>query len=109
MAQIDDIINEIKNAVGPLAAGMVSKYADQAKADVNQFLQDSKASLDLWRGQLANKDITIKEFEYLVGGLADIAELKILKNTELAQQRVLQFIGGVINIIIDIILKRVTL
>jgi hypothetical protein len=58
---------------------------------------------------LAEKKITIREYEYLVGGLRDIAELKILKNAGLAQQRVAALVSVVLNTIIDVVLKRIGL
>jgi hypothetical protein len=106
MADFDDVFSELKGAILPLADNMVNKYKDRAKAEVTQFLEDSKETIKLWSKQLIDGDITIEDYESLVLGLKDIAELKILKNAGLAQQRVGQFIGSVLNTLVDIALKR---
>jgi len=107
MPNYNDLIAEIKQQTASLADAMVSKYAAKAKQEVNDFLESTKGLVKTWADQLAEGKMTVAEFEDLVAGLGDIAKLKVLKNAALAQQRVNQFIGAVLNIIIDIVLRKV--
>jgi|SRR5688572_21191374 hypothetical protein len=107
MADFNEIYDEIKEKVIHYTENSVSKYKEQAKREVKEFLDVSKDSVKLWTEQLAQNKITIMEYEYLVGGLKDIAELKILKNAGLAQQRVAMLIGFVLNTIIDVALRKI--
>ena len=106
MPNNNDLIEEIKSKTAALADSMISNYATRAKKEVDDFLDSTKSLVESWSVQLAKGELTIAQFEDLVAGLGDIAKLKILKNAVLAQQRIGQFIGAVLNIIIDVILKR---
>lgn len=107
MADFNEIFDEIKDEAVSLVKLMARKYREEAEKDVEDFLESSKEDIQRWTERLSSGELTTQEFEILISGLTTIAELKILKHSALAQQRIGQLIGGVLNIIIDVVLSRI--
>ncbi len=101
------ILKEIEQQIATIAASTASKYRDEAIADGKQLLKDMKEDLLRWTKLLENGDITTVEFEWLVNSDKQLVKMKALKQAGLAAIRIEQFAMSVLNIIVDVILKRV--
>jgi hypothetical protein len=84
-----------------LASTLFKKYAGQAQADTQTFVQAAKDGVA--RAALLYHDgkIDKEDFEDLIQGKKDLAEMHALKQAGLASAAIDTFVNGVIQIIID--------
>jgi hypothetical protein len=94
-------INQIGKDIATLAKTLFKKYAQQAETDGNAFWMKTKQEVEKWLQQLENKAISKKNFQSLVRGESNLAEMEALKQAGLAQVSIDTFIQGVIDIIIN--------
>ena len=107
MADTKQLLKEIEQQIAVLAESTVSKYKKQAIKDGKQILEDIKANLIRWTTLLAQNQIKVNEFEWLVNSDKELIKMKALENAGLAAIRASAFASGVINVIIDTTLKNV--
>ena len=103
MPQIDfpDILKQLKDALIGLAENTLKNYIDEAKSDAQTILDSMKDKLQNWAQLLANGKLTTEDFEWLVYSQKDLVEMTALKEAGLAEIRIDQFKGSVLNLIID--------
>ena len=100
MADFNQIFNDIKSQLGPLAEQNLKDFAGQGKQDAEAFLEESKANLAKWVQQLANKEIDQDEFTWLVESQKAAAEMTALRAANAGQVRIDQFRDSVFNVVI---------
>jgi hypothetical protein len=107
MAQIDfpKILEQLKANLITLAQSTLTNYVSEAKTDAQNMIDSMKAKLERWTQLLAKGDLTVEDFEWLVYSQKDLIEMKALKEAGLAEIRIEQFKGSVINLIIDTVLQ----
>jgi DNA repair ATPase RecN len=103
MAKIDvgSIFKSIEEQSKALAEKLFKQYTNQALSDVRDFLQQSKDDLKRWIEELARREIDRGEFESLVQGQADVAEMRALKQAGLAAVQVDTFTNGLLDIVVS--------
>ena len=101
MANIDTILKSVEDQSKALAEKLFKQYTHQAVSDVRDFLQKSKDALRRWVEDLDRGDIDKEEFESLVKGQADVAEMRALKQAGLAAVQIDTFTNGVLDIIVN--------
>ena len=105
----DSVLSEIGKNITTLAATTVKKFANQAVSDGEAFVATTQEQIANWAEQLANDQISQKNFESLVRGEKDLAEMQGLEEAGLAQASIDSFINGVIEIVINAVLGAITL
>ena len=98
---IDSIFKSIEDQSKALAERLFKRYTSQALSDVKDFLQQSRDDLKRWIEELARREIDKEEFESLVQGQADVAEMRALKQAGLAAVQIDTFTNGVLDIVIS--------
>src|SRR6266436_1199511 len=100
MANIDvgSILKLVENQSKALAEKLFRQYTHQAVSDVRDFLQKSTLNLKRWVEELARGEMDKDEFESLVKGQADVAEMRALKQAGLAAVQIDTFTNGVLDI-----------
>jgi DNA repair ATPase RecN len=103
MANVDvgSILKLVENQSKALAEKLFKQYTHQAVSDVRDFLQKSADNLKRWVEELARGDLDKDEFESLVKGQADLAEMRALKQAGLAAAEIDTFTNGVLDIIVS--------
>jgi hypothetical protein len=103
MANIDigSIFKSVEDQSKALAEKLFKQYTHRAVSDVRDFLQKSKDDLKRWVEELVRGDLDRDEFESLVKGQADLAEMRALKQAGLAAVQIDTFTNGVLDIIIN--------
>ena len=103
MANIDvgSILKLVENQSKALAEKLFKQYTHQAVNDVRDFLQKSTLNLKRWVEELARGEMDKDEFESLVKGQADVAEMRALKQAGLAAVQIDTFTNGVLDIIVN--------
>jgi hypothetical protein len=100
MADFNQIFDDIKSQLGPLAEQNLKEFAGQGKQDAEAFLQQSRANLEKWMQQLANNDIDQDEFTFLVESQKAAAEMTALQAANAGTVRIDQFRDSVFNLVI---------
>ena len=101
----NQIVKDVEAQVLALAEEIFEQYAKEATADAKTFLVSSKDKLERWSRLLVNGELDKDEYQSLVKGQLDVAELHALKQAGLAQVRIDMFISGVIKILTSVVLS----
>ena len=103
MAIIDigSIFKSVEDQSKVLAEKLFKQYTHQALIDVRDFLEKSKDALRRWVEDLDRGDIDKDEFESLIKGQADLAEMRALKQAGLAAVQIDTFTNGVLDIVVS--------
>ena len=101
MADFNQIFNDIKNQLGPLAQQNLKQFAAQGKQDAEAFLEQSRANLQKWVQQLANKEIDEDEFRWLVESQKAAAEMTALRAANAGAIQTEQFRDSVLNLVVS--------
>jgi len=103
MANVDigSIFKAVETQAKALAQKLFKRYTQQAVSDVKDFLGKSKEDLARWIKELAQGRIDKEEFESLVQGQADLAEMHALKQAGLAAAQIDTFVNGLLDIVVD--------
>ncbi len=101
MANFDDFWNTLKTGLGELALKNWGEVKDAAVADGQAFLEKTKADLVRWTKLLAEGELTKDDFEWLIAGKKDLAEMQALKNAGLTLVRLERFQNALISLVID--------
>ena len=103
MANIDigNILKSVEDQSKALAEKLFKQYTHQAVSDVKDFLEKSKDALASWIQDLARGDLDKDEFESLVRGQADLAEMRALKQAGMGMVQIDTFINGVLDIVVS--------
>jgi hypothetical protein len=103
MANIDigSIFKSVEDQSKALAEKLFKQYTHQALSDVRDFLEKSKDDLKRWVEDLDRGDLDKDEFESLIKGQADLAEMRALKEAGLAAVQIDTFTNGVLDIIVN--------
>jgi len=103
MANIDigSIFKSVEDQSKALAEKLFKQYTHQALSDVRDFLEKSKDALRRWVEDLDRGDLDKDEFESLIKGQADVAEMRALNQPGLAAVQIDTFTNGVLDIIVN--------
>ena len=101
MADFNDFLESLKKGLEEIIKKNWKEFKDAAEKDGNAFLDKTKEDLKRWTKLLAQGDLTKDDFEFLVAGKKDLAELEALKLAGLAQVRLERFQNALISLVID--------
>ncbi len=101
MSNFDDFIQAVQEGVEELAKKTLKGFKDEALTDAKTFLESSQDDLQRWTKLLAQGELTQEDFEWLVLGRKDVAELHALKQSGLALVRLDRFKNALLDLIID--------
>jgi len=103
--------NEIKSKIAQqattLAETLFAGFVNQAVQDGQAFLQQTENDIATWLQDLQQGNITKKNFESLVRGEKDLAEMRALKQAGLGQVAIDTFVNGFVQIVINVALSAI--
>ncbi len=105
MATFDDFIKALETELVEFAEYSWKTYKDAAVSDGKAFVEKSKADLERWIKMLAKGELTRDDFEWLIVGKRDLAELVALKQAGLAKVALDRFVNGLIDTIVSTAFK----
>lgn len=100
MADFNQIFNDIKSQLGPLAQQNLKQFAAQGQQDAEAFLEQSRANLQKWVQQLANKEIDEDQFRWLVESQKAAAEMTALRAANAGAIQTEQFRDSVLSAVV---------
>jgi len=101
MANFDDFWKTLKAGLEELALKNWNEVKGAAVADGKAFFDQTKADLERWTKLLAAGELTKEDFEWLVAGKKDLAEMQALKNAGLALVRLEKFQNALISLVVN--------
>jgi hypothetical protein len=100
MADFNDYLAALKTELPEFVAYSWKNEKTAALKDAQTFVQQAEADLERWTALLARGDLTRDDFEWLVAGKKDLAELNALKRKGLSRVALERFINGLIDTIV---------
>jgi hypothetical protein len=97
----DAIIQTTLQQSKALAVTLFAGFSGQALSDAQTFLQNSKDGIARATALYAAQEIDQDDFEDLILGKGDLAEMHALKQAGLASATIDTFINGVLQILVD--------
>ncbi len=101
MPDFNDFWENLKNGLTELVEENWKEFKDAAEKDGNAFYDKTKKDLKRWTKLFAQGDLTKDDFEWLLAGKKDLAEMEALKQAGLALARVEKFQNAIISLVID--------
>jgi hypothetical protein len=101
MATYDDFLGALKSSLSQYAKQAWADYRDQAQADGQAFIDQTKQDLQIWSQQLAAGQITQVEFRFNVNSKKSLAQLVSLKQAGLAKVSADKFTNGLVDVIVN--------
>jgi hypothetical protein len=99
MASFNDFIDALRTDLIQFAEQSWKEHRTAAVSDGHDFVQKTKVDLERWTRQLEAGDLTKEDFEWLVKGKRDLAELTALKRQGLAKVALDKFTNGLVQTI----------
>jgi hypothetical protein len=101
MSKFDEFIEKMGEGLKGLSRTSLKEFKDAATSDAKDFLEKYKADLQKWIEDLANGELSEEDFEDLVLGRKDIAEMYALKKAGVALAKMDLFKCRLADLIID--------
>jgi hypothetical protein len=105
MPTFNDFLTTIKNDLLEFAKENLKEYKDELLKDGNEFVKKTKKDLERWTEGLASGALSKADFEFLLKGKRDLAEMEALKQLGLSKIRVNKITNGVIDIVVGSAVK----
>jgi hypothetical protein len=105
MIAFDEFLKTLKTELVEFAEYSWKPYRAAAVKDGKAFIERSKTDLERWTRMLAKGDLTQDDFEWLMVGKKDLAELLALKQKGLAKVALDRFVNGLIDTIVSTAFK----
>jgi hypothetical protein len=103
----DKVFDGVLQQSKDLGKTLFRQYSTQASQDARDFLTRSRESLQRAATLLAEGKIDRDDFEDLVRGKADLAQMRALKQAGLASAAIDTFTNGVLNIFINAVFTAI--
>ena len=107
LSSFDNFFQEIKSSILDIARSEAGELVEQASYDGRKFVDALRDDLEVWTQQLASGELSIADFEFLVKGMKDVAEMNALTEAGLAAIRIERIRTTSINLIITAARKLV--
>ena len=101
MADFSDFWESVKKGLVEVAEKNWKEFREAAEKDGSAFLDRTKEDLRRWTKLLAQGDLSQDDFEWLVAGKKDLAEMEALKQAGLALVRLERFQNALISLVVD--------
>jgi hypothetical protein len=105
MADFNDYLSALKTELPEFVTYSWKNEKTAALKDARAFMQEVEADLQRWTALLASGDLTRDDFEWLVAGKKDLAELNALKRKGLSRVALERFVNGLIDTIVTTAFK----
>lgn len=100
MADFRAFLSAFQDGVRQLIGNTLHDFQSAAEHDVRAYLEQARADLERWVAMLAEDQLTRDEFEFLVKGRKDLAEMQALEQAGLALVRVDRFRDQLLDLVV---------
>jgi hypothetical protein len=99
MSRFDDFRSLLAGRVAELASKGWKDYRKEAARDARSFVSKAREDLERWTTLLAEGKLSKEDFEWLLLGKKDLAELEALKRAGLTRARLQRFRTALVKLI----------
>jgi len=99
MADFNEYWNVLKVNIKDYAKENWKEYSNAVVKDGNTFLKKTKKDVERWTKLLAEGKLLKEDFEWLLKGKKDQAEMEALKQAGLARARIDRCRKGLLNVV----------
>lgn len=99
----EEILKALRDSLLKLISEEYEDFTDAAQEDIEAFLTASRDKLERWTKLLANGEITLEEYAWLLNSQKDLFVMRTLYNAGISKMRIEVFKNKVINTIIDVV------
>jgi hypothetical protein len=104
---IKELLKELKKGIIDLVKEKFDVETKELKTEISGLLIESKEKLERWSILLQNEQLTIEDFEWLVGSQRDLLQLETLRKIGVSQVKLGHFKSKVIKFIVETTVKFV--
>jgi hypothetical protein len=101
MSDFDEFIEKMEEGLRRLSQATLKDFKDGFASDSRSFLQENKADLQKWTKQLAAGELSKRDFEDLILGRKDVAEMRALKVVEMTRVKLELCKLQLIDLVVD--------
>lgn len=105
MPTFNDFISTVKNDLLDFAKENFEEYKDELLKDGSTFLEKTRSDIERWTEGLASGALSPADFEFLLKGKKDIAQMEALKQIGLSKIRISKITNGIIDVIVGSAVK----
>lgn len=106
MPDFKNFLDTLVERIGALAVGSLKDLKSAVTKDGKAFLERARQDLERWTALLEQDQLTREDFEWLVKGKRDLAELAALKQAGLAKARMDKFRDSLIQVVIGTAVEK---
>ncbi|QTD39031.1 hypothetical protein JL193_07215 [Polaribacter batillariae] len=97
------ILKEIKSNLISLFGEKWHNLKEESKKDIDQFLESSKFKLERWTELLANGDLDLEEYEWLIKSQKDLMVMQTLHSSGVNKISLGHFKNKMIKTMINVV------
>mgnify|MGYP003460541255 CR=1 FL=1 len=105
MPTFNDFVSTLKNDLLDFAKLNYEEYKDELLKDGTLFIEKAKADLERWTEGLASGALSKADFEFLLKGKKDLAQMEALKQLGLSKIRITKITNGIIDVVVGSAVK----
>lgn len=101
MADFKEFWENLKKGLESLTKDNLTAFQGAAEKDGKAFLNKTQKDLQRWTGLLARGELSREDFQWLVKGKKDLAEMEALKEAGLTLAKVEKFQNSLVSLVVD--------
>lgn len=100
MPTFNDFLSTLKDDLMTFAKENLEEHKDELLKDGNAFVRKVKKDLERWTEGLATGALSQADFEFLLKGKKDLAEMESLKQLGLSKIRINKITEGIFSVVV---------
>lgn len=105
MPTFNDFVSTLKNDLLDFAKENLEEYKEELLKDGTLFIEKTKSDIERWTEGLASGALSKEDFEFLLKGKKDLAQMEALKQLGLSQIRITKITNGIIDVVVGSAVK----
>ena len=105
MPTFNDFVSTLKNDLLDFAKENLEEYKDEILKDGARFVEKAKSDLERWTEGLATGALSKSDFEFLLKGKKDLAQMEALKQLGLSKIRITKITNGIMDVVVGSAVK----
>jgi len=103
----EELLKLIKEELIRVLGESYAEYKEEAKEDIDAFLESSKVKLERWTNLLVSTELTVKDYEWLVKSQKDILVLEALYAAGASKRRLGHLKNKIIKTVVETVIRVV--
>jgi len=100
MPTFNDFVSTLKNDLLDFAKENLEEYKNEILKDGARFVEKAKSDLERWTEGLATGALSKSDFEFLLKGKKDLAQMEALKQLGLSKIRITKITNSIIDVVV---------